>query len=79
MNTQMNVVTGLKLIVNALLGSMPIILQLLVVILYAIVLFSLFAVQFYAGALRQKCLRDPHTSLTPYQYAMYCRDTCKCI
>jgi uncharacterized protein YneF (UPF0154 family) len=67
--------TGLKVIVNALFGSVTVILQLLIVILFALVLFTLFAIQFYAGALRNKCLQDPPRVMTYFQRAMYLRNS----
>lgn len=67
--------TGLKVIVNALFGSVTVILQLLIVILFALLLFTLFAIQFYAGALRNKCLQDPPRVMTYFQRAMYLRNS----
>jgi hypothetical protein len=67
--------TGLRVIVNALLSSFTVILQLLIVILFTLTLFSLFAIQFYSGSLRHKCLLNPPHAMTHYQFAMYLRNS----
>ncbi|CAH1797368.1 unnamed protein product [Owenia fusiformis] len=53
-----SIIPGLKLIVNALIKSMRMLLEVMILTLFCMAVFALFAIQVYVGVLRQKCVLD---------------------
>lgn len=51
-------ITGLRTIVNALLNSMKMLAEVLILTLFCLAVFALLALQLYMGALRHKCVVD---------------------
>ena len=50
--------TGLKTIISALLKSMRMLAEVILLTLFCMMVFALFALQVYVGVLRQKCVSD---------------------
>ncbi|KAK7492680.1 hypothetical protein BaRGS_00016159, partial [Batillaria attramentaria] len=76
-----SIVPGLKTIVNALLGAFKMLFEVIILTVFCLMVFALFALQVYMGALRQKCVKDigsytatPSLNYDQY-YAMWIRDT----
>lgn len=57
-------VTGLRTIVNALLKSLKMLGEVMLLTLFCIAVFSLLALQLYMGALKQKCVRNIPVTFT---------------
>ncbi|XP_070542290.1 sodium channel protein 1 brain-like isoform X2 [Ptychodera flava] len=53
-----SIVPGLKAIINALLGSTRMLLEVMLLTVFVLCIFALFSLQIYMGALRHKCVKD---------------------
>ena len=56
---------GLKTIISALLKAVRMLAEVILLTLFCMMVFALFAIQVYAGVLRHKCVRDLPPSPTP--------------
>jgi hypothetical protein len=54
---------GLKMIISALLRSMRMLVEVVILKLFCMMVFALFALQVYVGVLRQKCVQDIDSSV----------------
>ena len=70
-------VAGLKTIISALLKSMRMLAEVIMLTLFCMMVFALFALQVYIGILRQKCVRslDPNTVISHAEYQDYIKDS----
>lgn len=50
---------GLKTIVNAVLRAFKMLIEVIMLTMFCLMVFALFALQVYMGTLRQKCVADP--------------------
>lgn len=57
---------GLRTIVNALLNSLKMLAEVIVLTLFCIAVFALLALQLYMGALRYKCVQDMDVRIHKY-------------
>ena len=69
---------GLKTIIQALLKSLKVLFEVIVLTFFCMMVFSMFALQVYAGVLRQKCVADiPPEVLNDYDYTMWVKNESK--
>ena len=69
-------VAGLKTIIAALLKSMRMLAEVILLTLFCMMIFALFALQVYIGVLRQKCVTDMVSPLTPLDYSIHVKNQC---
>ena len=67
-------VAGLKTIIGALLKSLRMLTDVILLTLFCMMIFALFAIQVYIGVLRQKCVRDPVETMSDSEYLEYVKD-----
>ncbi|KAK3600469.1 hypothetical protein CHS0354_013028 [Potamilus streckersoni] len=74
-----SIVPGLKTIVNALLRAFRLLIEVIILIMFCLMVFALFALQVYVGIMRQKCVKKvPQFNATEsYSYAQYYNDFIK--
>ncbi|KAI0225116.1 Sodium channel protein 1 brain [Lamellibrachia satsuma] len=65
---------GLKTIIGALLKSLRMLTDVILLTLFCMMIFALFAIQVYIGVLRQKCVRDPVETMSDSEYLEYVKD-----
>ena len=72
---------GLKTIVGALLKSMRMLAEVILLTLFVMMVFSLFTLQVYVGILRQKCVLKIPDDVQPshYEYSLHLKNESKCI
>ncbi|XP_066274287.1 sodium channel protein type 4 subunit alpha-like isoform X2 [Branchiostoma lanceolatum] len=72
-----SIVPGLKTIVNALLKSMKMLGEVMLLIVFCLTVFALFALQVYLGVLRHKCVQNlpENMNVTDIQYAEHIQNS----
>ena len=70
------IILGLKTIISALLRAMRMLAEVMLLTLFCMMMFALFALQVYLGALRQKCVKDmpSNVTITDFTYALHIRE-----
>ena len=70
-------IVGLKTIISALLRSMRMLADVILLTSFCMMVFALFALQVYIGILRQKCVRDipAGTEITHWDYAAHIKNS----
>ena len=68
---------GLKTIISALLRSMRMLADVILLTSFCMMVFALFALQVYIGVLRQKCVKDlaPGTVISDWDYSAHIKDS----
>uniref|UniRef100_T1JKK7 Ion transport domain-containing protein n=1 Tax=Strigamia maritima TaxID=126957 RepID=T1JKK7_STRMM len=69
-----SILPGLKTIVNALLHSIKMLSEVMLLTVFCLMVFALFALQIYMGTLLTKCVADNNATMTPEEYFNYIQD-----
>ena len=68
------VCSGLKTIIGALLKSLRMLADVILLTFFCMMIFALFAIQVYIGVLRQKCVQNPVVKMSDSEYLEYVKN-----